>query len=83
MLGQGERPASPRQFKVPMPTAHARRKRAPRKGSHLQGPNGSKQKDPYASLPKSPQPKAVAPYVPKSEGEDVNLRFLIHHCGFL
>lgn len=36
--------------------------------------------EPIGSLIRNPGPKAVAPYNPRSEVEDSNLRFLIHHC---
>lgn len=35
---------------------------------------------PLARLSARPPPKAVAPYVPRSESEDSQLRFLIYHC---
>jgi hypothetical protein len=31
-------------------------------------------------LVRSPQHKAVAPYVPRSDAEELNMRFLIHYC---
>lgn len=29
----------------------------------------------------SPQHKAVAPFVPRSDAEELNMRFLIHYCA--
>ncbi len=34
------------------------------------------------SLVRSPRARAVSPYEPFSEGEDQQLKFLTHHCGF-
>jgi hypothetical protein len=60
-------------------TTHQRvkQRRKPPKRNFQKG----KEKEIDTSLvPKSPKPKAICPYQPKSELEDSQLRFLIYHC---
>jgi len=73
---------SPRQFRAPIgPKTRLTRRRHRRKGKA--GAQGSAEEEPEAEevrLLQTPPPRAVAPYLPKTETEDSQLRFLIYHC---
>lgn len=76
-----------RRFKAPVPSAHARqkpllqRRDALRKGRKSSTDLESQRVD--MRLIHSPQHKAVAPYVPRSDAEELNVRFLINYCAYI
>ncbi len=70
---------SPRQFKAPI-GLRIHRKVLQKDKLKGEAKQNKVQDRPEAQLLRNPRPKAVVPYVPKTELEDGNLRFLIHHC---
>lgn len=76
--------ASPGQPIVTARSLHSgRQAHVPRRRKPSRKPTPAEEYEPEpveARLIRNPHPKAVAPYTPKSELEDVQLRYLIYHC---